>query len=100
MEDDNLEKFIHKNRSQFDSEEPRNSVWDQIESGLGRSDSTAKIDYSWMWKVAASVLFLLSAYLIYDRNNIMQDVAENSNELAIDTQRNEFIGAIQRPSVK
>lgn len=59
----NLEEFIRANREDFDSKEPREKLWSQIEADL---DSNQK-DFGWLWKAAVVVLLAVCGYLIMER---------------------------------
>ncbi len=53
---DNLEKFVRKNREQFDSEIPRDKIWSKIHKGMQANTPVRKI--SW-YKYAAAALILI-----------------------------------------
>ncbi len=65
---DKLEKFIHDNREEFDSEKPSLELWekieDQIQPEFKLSSKKKVINY---WKVAAVILLLVSAGLVVER---------------------------------
>ena len=61
---DRVEKFIIENRERFDSEIPRNSVWDKISFRLGVSQPKTRSDFTYLWKAAAILFFGVSAYLL------------------------------------
>jgi len=60
----NIEEFIKANRDQFDAKEPREKLWNQIETDLYSS----KDDYRWLWKAAVVVLLAVCGYLIFERS--------------------------------
>lgn len=60
---DDLEKFIVRNRSEFDSEIPGDKVWTGIHKGLKNKRS-----YEIWWKVAAVIFLASTIFLIVDRN--------------------------------
>ena len=54
-----LEKYLKKNRLKLDAERPEADViWEGIRSGM---DKKAKFSLSWLWKVAAIFIFIISA---------------------------------------
>lgn len=54
---DNLEKFVRKNREQFDTEFPRDKVWSKIHQNINTEQNVRKI--SW-YRYAAAALILIS----------------------------------------
>jgi hypothetical protein len=60
----NLEQFIRSNREEFDSKEPREKLWERVETGL----DSGRVDYGWMWKAAVVVLLAVSGYLVWERS--------------------------------
>ena len=67
-----FEKFIQKNRKEFDSETPSEKVWDNIK--LPVSKKTARqfsIRDIYKWSAVAAVFFIIitSAYFLLIRNN-------------------------------
>lgn len=58
---DELEKFVMQNRQYFDQEVPSDQVWTRIQRQTRRRDSSV------VWKVAAVLFLLSSAYLISAR---------------------------------
>ncbi len=59
----NLEEFIKSNREEFDNKQPREKLWDRIESDLDQSNG-----YGWIWKAAAVLLLAVCSFLIWERN--------------------------------
>ena len=82
---DKLEKFVREHRHEFDSEQPRANVWDQIRSELDGTRIVSINRYSWVWKVAAVFLFGLSSYLLIERN-----MNSTNNEIAQTEEIQEF----------
>ena len=74
---DKLEKFVGEHRQEFDTEEPRIQVWDQIKSQLDGSKVISMNRYSWVWKAAAVFLFGLSSYLLIEKQ-----MTSNNQEVA------------------
>jgi len=65
----NLDKFIHHNRKDFDSEMPSENVWDRIEQTLPVKKEAKRFSLNDIikWAAAAAVIFvaLTSVYFIY-----------------------------------
>jgi len=74
---DKLEKFVGEHRQEFDTEEPRAQVWDQIKSQLNGPKVIPMDRYSWVWKAAAVFLFGLSSYLLIEKQ-----ITSNNQEVA------------------
>lgn len=72
-----LEKYIIKNKQEFDSLGPRAESWDQIQTALEKGRQN---DYSWLWKVAAILLFGVSLFLLVDRSK-QNDVSLNQQQV-------------------
>ena len=95
--EDNLEKFIKNHRSEFDDKVPREALWDAIRAGTGKKAVELKPESGTpgrqraltFWKVAAAVLLLVTAWLVYDK--VSRDVpAKRVGEvIAMDDQLNE-----------
>jgi len=62
----NLEEFIKSHRAEFDQKEPREKLWNRIESDLDGSTP----QFGWIWKAAAVVLLVACSYLIWERGQI------------------------------
>ncbi len=75
-----LEKFIRENRAEFDHMQPRQKLWERIESDLDQGKS----DYTWIWKAAVVVLVAVCAYLISERNAPTAENANIASELVVD----------------
>ncbi|MFT3680026.1 MAG: hypothetical protein QM791_07115 [Ferruginibacter sp.] len=64
-----LEKFVNKNRGQFDTEEPAEAVWKTIESKLPQAKNaklfSLKQVYKWVAAAAVICIALTSVYFIY-----------------------------------
>lgn len=60
---DKLEDFIKDNKEQFDTETPKEEVWNRVEKKLDQSTSTKSNSTHWFWKVAVAVLLVAVAYL-------------------------------------
>ncbi|MEO1049467.1 MAG: hypothetical protein AAFX87_02530 [Bacteroidota bacterium] len=69
MEDkrlDKLEEFVQNNRSQLDDETPSDQVWQSIDQGMGAQQNGPGFK-AWLWKAAAVIFFVTSAYLLVDK---------------------------------
>lgn len=67
---DKLEKLIQDKRSELDTREPRKGLWTAIESRMGLKSTR----FTFLWKAAAIIFFMLSVYLIFDKYNYMHPV--------------------------
>ncbi len=78
---DRLEEFIKENRAQFDTEEPRHSVWEKIDVEL--SDKKVKTLNSgmWFWKAAVVILIGAVTFLMIDRYNVEPALADEITTL-------------------
>ena len=72
---DRLEEFVKENREGFDTEIPRNDLWNNIESELEKKDTN--FDFSWLWKVAALVFLASTIALLFKGNIVDEDLSEN-----------------------
>lgn len=67
----NLEKFIHRNRSDFDTAHPSEEVWKKIEAGIPEKKEAKRFSINdlYKWSAAAAVLCILltSVYFLYIR---------------------------------
>ena len=71
---DRLEEFVKENREGFDSEVPRNDLWNNIESELEKKGT--HFDSSWLWKVAALVFLASTIALLFKGNIVDEDFPE------------------------
>ena len=78
----NLEKFIKSNREQFDTKEPREKLWTQIDTEL----NGGKADYGWLWKAAVVVLLAVCGYLVWERSAHQTIDTAVASELQLDTE--------------
>jgi len=65
---DSLKKFVEENRASFDSQEPSEKVWDQIEKNLP-AKQVSLWNNSMIWRVAAMLFLGLSVYLFATQNS-------------------------------
>jgi len=68
----NLEKFIQRNRTDFDQEAPSESVWENVEHSLPvKKEKHFTIRDIYKWSAAAAVFFIVltSAYFIFFRKH-------------------------------
>jgi len=91
MKKDSLEKFILDKKEEFNQEEPRPGVWEQINAGLEQEFRDTKVVklqwYSQAWKAAAVFLLMVSAFLLWDRYNLSDEIsAGEPGKTAIDFQ--------------
>jgi hypothetical protein len=71
-----LEDFIRKNRQDFDEKEPSDKIWKKIEASLGFHSK------NWwnavgVWRAAAVVFMMLSAYLLIPKTATQQPKASD-----------------------
>jgi hypothetical protein len=73
---DQLDDFVRKNRGAFDDKEPSARVWSRVESGMN-FQKTSFWNSVGLWRAAAIVFMIASAYLTYTRfqKPISQEVA-------------------------
>lgn len=69
----NLEKFVNRNRSEFDTEHPSNDVWKKIEQTIPVKKKEAKLFslrdiYKFSAAAAVLCIVLISVYFIYIRS--------------------------------
>jgi hypothetical protein len=76
----NLEEFIKKNRTEFDHKEPREKLWDRIESDLDGNPPK----FAWIWKAAVVVLLAACGYLIWERGHVETTDPVASADLLVD----------------
>ncbi len=67
---DNFEKHIRANKEAFDDKQPSDKLWNKIDSDLKGS----KVNFNWVWKVAATLFFCSTVYLFFQKT-------ENNREL-------------------
>ncbi len=61
---DNLEKYLRSHRDALDVKEPRDKVWNRIETELDETPGHKM----WLWKAAVIVLIAVCAFLVWERN--------------------------------
>jgi len=64
----NLEQFIRENKDQFDDQRPNRSIWFEIERNLDKSVENKKIFRLSFFKIAASVVLILSVGVLIGIN--------------------------------
>lgn len=64
----NLEQFIRENKGQFDDQRPNRSLWLEIERNLDKSVENKKIFRLSFFKIAASVVLILSVGVLIGIN--------------------------------
>ena len=77
MKQDQLEDFIRKNRNAFDDREPSERVWSKIAGSLF-SGKTGLWNSVVLWRAAAVIFMVLSAYLLIPREE-----GRRQNEIAL-----------------
>jgi len=77
----NLEKFIRKNREDFDNAAPSANVWENIEQSLNKKKKVRTFTTRdlYKWTAAAAIIFIIltSVYFIYIRKNSHDDPVVN-----------------------
>jgi len=86
---DNLEKFIHQNRDQFDQKIPNLKVWSDIEKRLD-PPRVKRIPLLKKLGVAASIVFLLGMGALLGRQFFSKTITTNPVEIATDFQEFEI----------
>ena len=76
----NLEEYIKNNRAEFDHKEPREKLWNRIESEL---DGDTR-NVGWIWKAAVVVLLAACGYLIWERGQIQTPDEIMAMDLLVD----------------
>jgi hypothetical protein len=78
----NLEKFINRNRGDFDTELPSDSTWKKIEATLPAKKEARKFSirelYKWTAAAAIVCIILTSVYFLYIRQQ-NAELASNEN---------------------
>lgn len=69
---DDLEGFIKKNREAFDDEVPADHLFENIMKGVGKDRRKDRRNYNVYWRAAAVFLFVLSAWLVFDKIGIRE----------------------------
>ncbi len=67
---DDLEEFINRNREAFNDEVPDDRLFEDIMKGVRKDREKGRGNYAVYWKAAAVFLFLLSAWLVFDKVGI------------------------------
>lgn len=74
-----LEDFVRQNRTAFDDREPSDKVWNSIESEIGFKAKTSFWNSVSIWRAAAILFMVLSAYLMFPK----KDSAQRSDTVAL-----------------
>jgi hypothetical protein len=69
---DELEDFIKRNRAAFDDRTPSEKVWQRISGALSFSKTVSLWNSVPVWRAAAVVFMLLSAYLLIPKNTFQR----------------------------
>lgn len=69
---DQLDKFIQRNKSEFDDLEPSEGLWNKISDDLPQSNQGNNTLNIW-WKVAAVFLLFTTGWLLYDKFSVVDD---------------------------
>lgn len=72
---DRLEDFIRKNRASFDDKEPPKNTWENIEVSM-KFKSASAWNSLVLWRAAAVIFMVLSAYLLIPKPVIKNQPAE------------------------
>ena len=79
-----FEKFIHKNRKEFDSETPSDNVWANIAKTIpaGKEAKRFSIKDIYKWSAAAAILFIIltSVYFLYIRKYSHENQTVKTNQ--------------------
>jgi len=74
---DSLKKFVDENRAEFDSREPSEKAWDQIENKLP-TKQVSLWNNTMIWRVAAMLFLGLSVYLFTSQNSVKTSARESA----------------------
>lgn len=77
---DQLENFIRQNKSAFDDKEPSDRSWERIESALTFRKKTSLWNSVGMWRAAAVIFMVASAFLLFSRGGKARADADTLNE--------------------
>ena len=78
---DNLEKFIKQNRNEFDTEDPRDELWGEINGELQKSGAHfSRSSGAKMWRAAAVLLLLTTSWLVFDKLSKEHVEAQSTTE--------------------
>jgi hypothetical protein len=87
----NMERFIRDHREDFDSLEPSDKIWEQIESGMYKKNKPAKLVTMTIlkWSIAAAIMVtvgLASLYFINQKDNVQppQLTKTNTNDPVVE----------------
>ncbi len=75
---DDLEEFIKKNRNAFDDEGPGDHVLENILKNVQAGKKKGKGSNMVFWRAAAVFLFLVSAWLVFDKFGSLKPAAKES----------------------
>jgi hypothetical protein len=93
-----LEKFINNNRKDFDSENPADKVWENIEKNIPvkKNAKVFSIKDIYKWSAAAAVLFiaLTSAYFLFIRKPAVEVIVKTEKATDSNTVNQNDIGTI------
>jgi len=82
---DNLEKFVWKNRREFDTEEPSTAVWEKIEATLPLKKEAKRFSIKdiYKWSAAAAIVFaaLTAIYFTVIRKSSHEIKADTTAEV-------------------
>ncbi len=87
MSMDNLEKYIKENRAAFDDKKPPEDAWHNINDRLDNNETRVVPLSTYLWRAAVIVLLAVVAWLLVDRSERDDMIAEtnefiNDNEIA------------------
>jgi len=74
---DSLKKFIDENRTGFDTREPSDKAWDQIENNLP-AKQVSLWNNTMIWRIAAMLFLGLSVYLFATQNSVKTSPRESA----------------------
>jgi len=100
---DSLGKFINENREAFDSQIPPEDAWHKVETALPKAPKQIFWNSVSFWRVAAMILFGVTAYLFISKNHYRpnkQEIAEiqgfNDLEIYYSSQISEKMDMVHR----
>jgi hypothetical protein len=76
---DQLEDFIRRNKNAFDDKEPSDKNWKNIEASLAFAKPASLWNSVTIWRAAAVVFMVLSAYLLFPKGTLKSGQTAESN---------------------
>ncbi len=95
---DKIEKYIKDHRSSFDDQHPSETLWLRINSQLDRGGKEIPL-FRHAWKAAAIILFTMVIWLLFDRQNQIEQLnlsqIETTGGIAFNEVENYYVAQIE-----